>query len=76
MRIWKVGGEEGEKKQEQEQGKKEFTTNKVIILLMEIKKSACFKNRESRKNKQDECRQNVYSATPKQLDKNNMKNIY
>ena len=32
-------------------GKRKFTTNKVIILLIQIKKSACFKNRESRKNK-------------------------
>ena len=32
-------------------GKRKFTTNKVIIFLMQIKKSACFKNRESRKNK-------------------------
>ena len=32
-------------------GKRKFTTNKVIILLMQIKKSASFKNREPRKNK-------------------------
>ena len=32
-------------------GKRKFTTNKVIILLIQIKKSAYFKNRESRKNK-------------------------
>ena len=55
MRIWKVGGEEGEGAGAR--GKRKFTTNKVITLLMQIQKSACFKNRESRKNKQDECRQ-------------------
>ena len=32
-------------------GKRKFTTNKVIILLIQIKKSSYFKNRESRKNK-------------------------
>ena len=47
MRIWKVGREEGAGAG----GKRKFTTNKVIILLMQIKKSSYFENRESRKNK-------------------------
>ena len=47
-------------------GKRTFTTNKVIILLIQIKRSACFKigNRE-KINRMNVDRKNVNSATPK-----------